>query len=170
MKRVCAWCKIDLGAVKSEVFSEAAITHGICEKCAAKFLHPLRATLIEFLDSLAVPIVVVDSTVCVSSANKQAKTLLQKELPDIVGFLGGDVFECAYSKLPGGCGKTVHCVACTIRNTVTDTFQLGKSHLHVPAYLNQGTLDVNCNKIQLVISTEKVMDVVLLRIDKIGNN
>jgi hypothetical protein len=87
-------------------------------------------------------------------------------MKDFVGFRGGDVFECAYASLPGGCGETIHCEACTIRNTVMDTFKTGKSHLKTPAYLLQGIPD-NYHEIQFEISTEKVKDVVLLRIDKI---
>ncbi len=48
-----------------------------------------------------------------------------------------------------------------------DTFQTGKSHLNTPACLNRGDPD-DCRKIDMLISTEKVMDVVLLRIDEFG--
>jgi hypothetical protein len=72
-----------------------------------------------------------------------------------------------YSALPEGCGKTVHCSGCAIRNTVMDTFQSGKSHLAVEAPLVYGTPD-NRHEISFLISTEKVKDVVLLRIDTVG--
>ena len=94
---------------------------------------------------------------------------LQKELPHIEGFKGGDVFECAYAKLPEGCGETNHCDGCSIRKTVMDTFQTGKSHLKTPAYLFHGIPDNN-DEIRFLISTEKVKDVVLLRIDEVGCN
>lgn len=169
MKRVCAWCKTEMGIVPLESLSDEIITHGICEECKNKVLGPRRFALMDFLDSLAAPVVVVDATGSVNSANKQARELLQKELPDIEGFKGGDVFECAFAKDPRGCGNTIHCDACTIRNTVMDTFSSGKSHLETPAYLILGTPDSN-QKIQFLISTEKVKDVVLLRIDKVGGN
>ena len=107
----------------------------------------------------------VTTVVSVTSANKQAQSLLQKELPDIEGFKGGEVFECAYASLPGGCGNTVHCDGCTIRNTVMDTFQTEMCHLNKPAYLIRGIRD-KIQEFQYLISTEKVKDVVLLRIDK----
>lgn len=50
-----------------------------------------------------------------------------------------------------------------------DTFQSGESHLKTPAYLNTGTPD-DCKKVDFLISTEKVKEVVLLRIDKIDSN
>jgi hypothetical protein len=169
MKKVCSWCKMDMGNVPSDFFSETAITHGICHKCFDNFFGPHKYNLLDFLDNLEAPVIVIDSTVRVMSANKQARELLKKESKDIEGVRGGDVFECAFAKLPGGCGNTVHCDACTIRNTVMDTFQTGKSHLKTPAYLLQGIPD-NYQEIQFEISTEKVKDVVLLRIDKIANN
>ena len=79
------------------------------------------------------------------------------------------MFECAYATLPGGCGNTIHCDGCTIRNTVMDTFQTGKSHLKKPAYRIHGIPDKN-QEIHYLISTVKVKDVVLLRIDKIESN
>ncbi len=167
MKRICAWCKIELGTMYLEDNSDD-ITHGICAKCKEKILGPQRVELMTFLDSLNVPIVVVDAVVNAETANKAARKILQKELPEIAGFPGGAVFECAYSKLPEGCGKTIHCSGCAIRNTVMDTFQTGNSHLEIQAPLTQGTPDKN-QEVNLLISTEKVSDVVLLRIDKVGN-
>lgn len=121
----------------------------------------------EFLDGLVAPVVVIDSLGNVNTANQKARALLQKELSDIEGFQGGNVFECAFAKLPEGCGKTIHCDGCTIRNTVMDTLHTGISHLKIPAGLSHGTTD-NCAQMQLLISTEKINDVVMLRIDSIS--
>jgi hypothetical protein len=169
MKKICSWCKIYMGNVPSEFNSETDITHGICLKCFDEIFGPHKYNLLDFLDSLEAPVIVIDSTVRVMNANKQARVLLNKESKDIEGFRGGDVFECAFAKLPGGCGNTVHCDACTIRNTVMDTFQSGKSHLKTPAYLLQGIPD-NYQEILFEISTEKVKDIVLLRIDNVVSN
>ncbi|MCJ7776462.1 MAG: hypothetical protein MUP08_08760, partial [Desulfobulbaceae bacterium] len=67
----------------------------------------------------------------------------------------------------GGCGNTVHCKSCTIRNTVTDTLQSGKSNIKVPAYpdLHHITGD---NRIRFLITTERAAEAVLLRIDEIS--
>lgn len=112
---------------------------------------------------------VVNSNARIACVNKQAQEVLQKKMPAMEGQTGGDVFECAYAKLPAGCGKTIHCDGCTIRNTVMDTFNTGNSHLHTPAYLIQGAPDEN-QEIKFLISTEKFSDMVLLRIDKIGRH
>ena len=169
MQRICAWCKKDLGTIYSDHHSDSVISHGICDECKDSFFGSTKLSLMEYLDSLGAPVLVIDADGNAQTANKQAREIIQKELPDIEGFKGGDVFECAYAKLVGGCGKTVHCDTCTIRNTVMDTMLTGKSHLRSPAYLNQGTTDKH-KEIKFLISTEKVADVVLLRIDKVGEH
>ena len=167
MKRVCAWCKSDMGTTLSETSPEEIITHGICRQCKNKVFAPHRLSLMDLLDGLEVPVLVVESLGNVESANKAARALLQKEPPEIEGFLG-DVFECVFAKLPERCGNTAHCAGCIIRNTVMDTFQSSRSHLKVQASLTRGT--ENDRSVQLLISTEKVRDFVLLRIDQADNN
>lgn len=166
MTRVCAWCKKTMGSTASDFHSAAIITHGICEECAAKFFGKLGVELNAFLDRIGVPVVVVDSKVSVKAANRQARALLQKNIPSSDDYMVGDAFECVHAKLPGGCGNTIHCSGCAIRNLVTDTYQTGMSHLKVPAYLNRETAD-DCRKVNLLISTEKVAGVVALRIDEV---
>jgi hypothetical protein len=161
MTRICAWCKKGLGET-SDGRDSQVITHGICDECALNFKAQSGVSLHEFLECLKVPIFLVDSDVLVLSVNAAAHGLLRKDIDKIEGFRSGDVFECEYARLPGGCGNTVHCSGCAIRGTVTDTYRTGESHRSVRAYLkqiNQG-LDVT-------VSTEKIGDVVLLRVDGI---
>jgi hypothetical protein len=99
-------------------------------------------------------------------ANDKALQLLQKDLATVSGFRGGDVMECAYARLPEGCGNTVHCTACAIRRTVMETFKTGICSQQVPAYLNRLS-HRSVHKIKFLISTEKVDDIVLLRIDEV---
>ena len=167
MKRVCGWCKADIGTVGSVQCSSDAITHGICNDCMSKLLMPLSVSLRDFLESIDAPVLVVNEAGELYSANKTALLLLQKELTDIEGCSGGDVFECAFASLPEGCGKTIHCNGCTIRNTVMNTLQSGTSHLKTPAYLFRGNPE-SPQDIPFLISTEKVGDFVLLRVDSVG--
>jgi hypothetical protein len=169
MRKMCSWCKTDLGTVPSGLLSDTNITYGICEGCLDAYFGLRQIGILDFIDNLDAPVIVIDEAGNVNSANRKARVLLQKDLPHIEGFKGGDVFECAFAKLPEGCGETNHCDGCSIRNTVMDTFQTGKSHLETPAYLFQGIPDNN-NEIRFLISTEKVKDVVLLRIDEVGCN
>lgn len=167
MKRTCAWCNRHLGTTPTDTQPQDVVTHGICPECADKLYAELGLDLTTFLDEIEAPVVVVDETGVMQAANETARELLQKDLPDIRGYRGGEVFECAYAKLPEGCGETTHCSGCTIRRAVMDTFQTGESKLKTPAYLNRGTPE-EYRKTDLLISTEKVGGIVLLRIDEIG--
>lgn len=167
MKKVCAWCRKELGGVDSRAGSENVITHGICGDCRNNLSFQAGVELGVFLDSLKLPVVMVDQGGTIVTGNVQARTLLRKGLPEIEGYKGGEVFECAYARLPEGCGKTMHCSGCTIRRTVMATFGTGRSCLKVPATLNRKSPE-DPEKIKMLISTEKLNDMVLLRIDKIG--
>lgn len=171
MRVVCAGCGADLGEKPSDSLGEDAISHGICEPCAVRFLAQIGVPIDEYLESLAVPTVLVTQEGAVNSANSQALTLLGKELAHIQGQPGGNVFECAYAELPEGCGHTVHCSGCTIRNTVTDTWETGEPRVRVPAYLQQSSgagAEKKPVRLELLISTEKRGGVVFLSIEEIG--
>ena len=163
MKKICAWCKRELEA--GPVFSESdtPISHGMCPVCAFHVRASMGMPLQEFLDGLNEPVVLVNGDGRVMSANNDAQSLLGKSIDKINGFKGGEVFECEYSCLPEGCGNTVHCAGCTIRNTVMDTFDTGKGHVRESAYLNHNTK----GRIDYLISTEKVGEYAFLRIDEI---
>jgi hypothetical protein len=100
-------------------------------------------------------------------ANEAIRKLFQLDLPLMEGAKKGEVFECEYATLPEGCGNTVRCSGCVIRTTVTETFQTGQSQEKVPACLKRtpGNLGEK-EKIDLLISTEKVRGFVLLRVDE----
>jgi PAS domain-containing protein len=167
MKVICAWCHQELEA-DPEIADDSGseISHGICSSCGDYFLSGRRPTLDEFLDRLAVPVLVVDAQGTIVLANHYALDILGKDLNKVQGYRGGDAMECGYARLPGGCGKTEHCKACTIRNSVMETFSTGQSLLRVPAYLNRRTEDGTV-RIRFLISTQKVADTVLLRIDQV---
>ena len=168
MKVICAWCHQELRAdPKNADNSESEISHGICPSCSDYFLSGRRPTLDEFLDRLAVPVPVVDAQGVILLANQYALDILGKDLNKVQGYKGGDAMECGYARLPGGCGRTEQRKACTIRNNVMETFTTGQSLLRVPAYLNRRT-DDGTVRIRFLISTQKVDDMVLLRIDQVG--
>jgi PAS domain-containing protein len=166
MKRICAWCKKELGRVDSREGSVNVITHGICRNCRENMQFQMGVELGVFLDSLKLPIVVVNRGGTIVTGNEQARTLLRKGLPEIEGSKGGEVFECAYARLPEGCGNTRHCSGCTIRRTVMETHGTGRGLLRVPATLNRNNKQ-DPEKIKLLISTERIADLVLLRIDEV---
>lgn len=167
MKRVCSWCRKDLGPAGSELGTEDAITHGICGNCAKRLCSGTGESLQAFLDRLGVPVLLMEMEPRVRTANKDACVLLGKSLPEIQGQMGGDVIECIHAKNPGGCGQQVHCKSCTIRNCVLETFTTGKSFVRIPAYPDI-QLFGETKTMRFLVSTERVGNVVLLRIDDIG--
>jgi len=166
MRRICACCKKDLGEVDSEGGGSAVITHGLCGDCAFHLSARMGMRLREFLQGLGKPVVAVSPDGTIQSTNGQASALLGMDLPEIEGHLCGDVFECDHAALPEGCGRTVHCVACTVRKCITETFETGRSCERVPGHLNHTTFD-GPDEICFLISTEKLGDLILLRLDSV---
>ncbi|HBF34724.1 TPA: hypothetical protein DDW35_09180 [Candidatus Sumerlaeota bacterium] len=159
----CSWCGKDLGKRDSAPGEDAVITHSICEECADKIFSS-GVELRKLLNRLDAPVLVVDRDVCVEMANDQALELLGKNLPEIKDYCGGDVFECVHSREPGGCGRTIHCSGCVIRSVVEDTMKTGRSHTCVPAVLKKRSPD-DVEECDMLISTQKQLGMVLLRID-----
>lgn len=167
MIRMCAWCRAELPAAADGREEDNSITHGICGPCLETVSRQLGMRLQDYLNTLEVPVLAVDSDVSVKMLNDKACALLQKDSAAVLERKGGDVFECAYAQLPGGCGKTVHCSACAIRIAVADTYMTGEPRVRVPAYLCQGKPDAE-QEISMYLSTEKIGELVLLRIDRMG--
>jgi hypothetical protein len=123
----------------------------------------LGISLNEFIERIDGPVALVDDDTVVLTTNSRVQTILGKDLKQMKGFKGGTVFECKNSYLAAGCGKTEHCISCTLRNTITETLRTGTSHVKSKAFLN----NKDGSTINLRISAEKVDEVVLLRIDEI---
>ena len=101
----------------------------------------------------------------VVTANKSACELFNKDLPEIGGYRGGQVFDCIYSFTEAGCGLDENCEDCKIKNAVVDTFASGRPYTNV-----QTVLDIKKQEeiapYAMVISTEKVGEFVLINIIK----
>jgi PAS domain-containing protein len=165
---ICAWCRKEMqGETSQDETSENRISHSLCDSCRDRFFKvDTQNTLDDLLNILEAPVLVVDEQGDIVTGNKKALQMLNKSLDEVKGFKGGDVMECAHAALPGGCGNTIHCAACTIRNNVMHTFETGISKINKQAYLNKRRTD-GVEKIRFIISTEKVSDFVLLRIDDV---
>lgn len=100
----------------------------------------------------------------VISANDRACELFGKDLAQIEGYRGGQVFDCVHSFTEAGCGKDPNCEDCKIKNAVVETFASGNG------YDVQVILDIKKhNEItpyDMQISTVKIGDFVLITIDK----
>jgi hypothetical protein len=167
MKRVCAWCKQEMGDIEHAVQPDTRISHGICKNCIDNMTFQEGVTLQTYIDSLSVPIMVIAvhrGRAVVSGANKQAGLTLRKQPKEMVQHLAGNVFECAYARLPEGCGGTIHCSACTIRRSVIKTFETGEPQSLVPALLKQEQSG-KTSSIAMHITTVKAEGMVMMRID-----
>jgi PAS domain-containing protein len=165
MKQVCAWCGREIGRIASSRHPEHEVSHGICPDCISNFAFQQGGPLQEYLESIELPVFVVDDDVRVVAANRMACRTLGKEAAALQGRRGGDVFECAHARLPEGCGRTIHCSGCAIRRSVTVTFRTGRPQVEVPATLTWSGPD-GLSAVALTITTVKVGDMVMLRIDR----
>lgn len=165
MKVICCGCGTSLSDKPSTVNDEDAVSHGLCGPCGLNFVAQMGLPLDEYLESLDVPVVTVTADGIIGAGNELVVELLGKSSADINGLPGGDVFECQNARLPGGCGRTIHCSGCTVRNTVMETARTGKARRNVPAYLDQGVDGVS-RMAELLISTEMKGGVILLRIER----
>lgn len=167
MKKICGWCRKDLGEVPAANTREGEFSTGICKECG-EFFSKNRAdrSMIDFLNSLPVPVVVADGDCRIEFANTPACQIMGKGLDDFKGSLGGDAFQCARARLPGGCGQTEHCKACTIRMCIEQTYKTGEDQKKVSATLTKETPNGE-QVFRFLISTKKQDDVVFLKIDEV---
>ncbi len=147
--------------MSNEFSSEETISHGICEGCSSDMLSLPIGSVRTFLDQLDYPILLIDSDTNIKAENRKLKELTGKSEVQIEGKKGGEVFNCINWREPGGCGKTIHCKACTIRKTVEETFETAKTLVDVKATLKVFVKDAE-KHVSTLISTQKVSNYVLL--------
>ena len=164
MKKICGWCNKVL-ETNEKYASEGDITHGICSLCAIKVTSYAPRNAKQILDLVQEPVFLIDADGVVNATNRSGLELLGKDFADIENELGGDVFECSYAP-EGGCGNTLHCRTCAIRNIVMDTLSTGQSYKNVPAFQNILIKDEK-KILKFLISTERVKERILLRIDSV---
>ncbi len=158
---VCAYCRAALG--ERNPIDDPRVSHGICSECADWLQHQARGMkLSEYLDGFEVPVVIVDQDGRLVACNGQFSDMVGKNGRELFGALGGDAMECRFARLPGGCGNTIHCETCTIRRCVEQTLETGQGVRGVPASLEQDR-----QTIDMVISTEKIGDVVRLWVERL---
>ncbi|MBZ0256306.1 PAS domain-containing protein, partial [bacterium] len=141
------------------------ITHGICDQCSESFSRGDQENFQSFLDDFHFPVIVVDEDGKVLGGNCEACNLTGKTLDQFQNqMLAGEAIDCVHSYEPGGCGHTIHCQTCTIRQSINQTFMTGLSLRNVPAYKDI-RVGENEQPVRFLITTEKIKDRVLLRID-----
>ncbi len=153
-----------MGKRESSDESDYPITHGICEGCSHRLWSESGTSLREFLESMDIPTLMVSGDVVVDGANEAALALVEKALPSLQGKPGGEVFGCVNADLPGGCGRTSMCSACTVRNTVTETYRSGEGRFQVQAVLQVWSGGAP-RDMGFLLTTEKVGNRVLVQVE-----
>jgi hypothetical protein len=161
MSKMCAWCYKPLGHKADD---RSSITHGIGEICTGNFLKT-RVTLTASLNLIEDPLLAFDQENKTVSANELALLALEKKYSAIEDKPFGEVFGCLYSSYPDGCGNTIHCSECQIRNSINHTRATGESLKGVKVtQLTMTPTGVTLS--HFTISTERLgTATVLLRID-----
>lgn len=162
MRRVCAWCGTEMGG---DITGDGLVTHGICLACADKLFSSEPVSLQHIIDRFEMPVMVVDGDVTVALLNERAQETLGITSEQAEHRRGGDVFDCVYSHLPGGCGRTIHCAGCALRRAVTTTYETGEPQVRVPATLTKSGPD-DPSSVTLTITTVKKDEMVIVKLDK----
>jgi PAS domain-containing protein len=158
VKIICSYCRKDMG--EKPPLEDVSVTHSMCDACYDYVMRGYKGLhLAEYLDQFDVPLFVVNPDGRILSVNKVLADMLGVASREAEGLLGGEAFLCVYSRLPGGCGKTTHCLECAIRNSIMATMESGQPSLGRSAYLQrkEGTYEV-------VISTQRENGLVRVQI------
>lgn len=101
-----------------------------------KSLRDSQAELSAIYDHAPIVMILVDKERRVKKVNRAATKFANRVSEEMIGRRDGEALGCLHSQDdPRGCGFSPYCQTCTVRNTVRDTFQTGKSHRHVEARL-----------------------------------
>jgi PAS domain-containing protein len=168
MRRVCAWCGGRYGDSADKTNVDDAVTHGICGQCAKFFSAHEPDSLRGFLNVFSEPILCVDSDARVLTANDAACDLLQEDRSTISDLLFGQVALCPWSMRAPGCGQHEHCLACTVRTMVGETFAAKTGVLRQPAYVEHTLSDGTVQRLRIVVTSEYRGEMVLIRIDDLA--
>src|SRR6266545_4718195 len=130
MRLVCSYCRRVIRADPGSRVTD--VSHGMCEPCAEHFDRLWSGMPVdEYLDGLAAPVLVLDEDTRVITMNQQLADLIGVDRKAAVGLRGGEAFACVRSRLPEGCGGTVHCRECGVRRTVEQVARTGQVHEQV---------------------------------------
>lgn len=139
------------------------VSHGMCPDCDGHFERLWGGiSLAEYLDELPQPVAVVDAGARVAAVNRRMSELTGRSSDELRGLLAGEAMTCVHSRLPEGCGGTVHCRECAIRRTVVEVAKTGRPVEGVPAYLDAKgarfgmTVGVRPGEVGFVVTLDEV--------------
>ena len=133
MEKVCSKCRRVEGGGEG---GGAPTALHLCADCAA-YERRLRARIPgrEGLEKTSQPLLVTTCDGHVVAANAAFTAFAGHAVPELDGWLTGDALGCVRARLPGGCGRTMHCHACTIRRMIAEVGRTRLARWRVPAYI-----------------------------------
>ncbi len=163
MRLVCSYCRRIIRSNPGGRVTD--VTHGMCGPCAAHFERLWAGMpLEEYLDGIASPVLLVNEEGRIIAMNQQLADRVPVERNEVRGLKDCEALACAHSRLPEGCGRTVHCRECAVRRTVQEVARTGEAREHVPAYL-----DTDAGRVDLRICVHLVDDgVVRVTVEEMG--
>jgi hypothetical protein len=166
MKLICAWCGSAIERSGYNEIGDSDASHGMCPACwQALASQENGVSLQRHIDSIPIPILLVDSNNATLRMNEKASETLGSNAEATKGIQFGLVFDCLHSHFPEGCGRSIHCSGCVIRRTVAETFSTGQPQIAVPATLRVDSAD-QPSDVVFTITTVKSGKFVLMRIEK----
>ena len=164
MKLRCAWCGSAIERPGHIETLDLGTSHGMCSACSAALACEERGVpLQEHLDSILLPVLLVDESNAIAAMNATARALFGSTFDRETHFFGR-VFDCIHSHSSEGCGRSIHCSGCAIRRSVTKTFDTGEAQMSVPATLSRSSPD-RLSDVVLAVTTIKLGRLVLLRLE-----
>ena len=164
MERKCAWCGRSLDDPPVKHLPGTKVSHGICSTCHDRLAAGSGVPIARFLEELDEPVLLMDADHTVGMVNEAALDLLGQGADAVLGERTGTVFDCENAHMPGGCGATIHCSGCVIRQAVAHTHLTGEPRTRIPATLRVVD-DADLGDVELVVSTVLLDGRVLLKID-----
>jgi PAS domain-containing protein len=146
---------------------DGPVSHGICRACAVLHFGPIQPkNFQQVIDSLGLPVVVVNRDGRIRGASRQAAALLGKDAADLAGLLPGEAIECSNAHEPGGCGGTGNCQGCQIRRAINSTRTDGtpKRSITSTHVIVHGA---RAERMRFVLSTERTLELVVLHLEDI---
>jgi len=123
-------------------------------------------SLTEFLDSIELPVLVMDETRTIRQVNRIAAKTLGKLVVELEGLTLGVAIECLHVGVMGECGVSPYCAGCAFLRNIRDTYFDGQ-----PRYgeysQHKAVMTDGAKTKQFRFSMTKVGDVVLLMIEEI---
>ena len=164
--RECDLCGAGLDGDTARA-SRGTIVGLVCKACTGHFQTTSAAgELKDILDAIDEPVLLMQADPRqVFTANKQALELFNKGLVRIEKHRGGQVFDCIHAFSAAGCGRDENCLPCKIKNAIVETLTTGRPCTGISAVLDiKASVGTQAHALQ--ISTERIGEMVLVRIDR----